>query len=827
MEQVLVDFCNAPIEEQMMMFRNLSTRLKLLGVKNFKRNPDALSNKMISEILIDRLIYLYNNAKSEEIREFIRSDSFYQKIMRKGCISNNCKIKNTQFEKDFDLIIKEVFGVDLNVSPHVMRFINRYSSNYICKTNDINLSNIKIFFENKDKEHNFPVNVLNGLHPDVLLEIYKYYIELDDKFVKYDLSEGDIDSFVRNKYDMEKYLKKNFCYNGDLYKIARNLINGKYVLSLYNKSRLNYEHVELLLCLYFQYYQPTNKDANEIVDYFVKRYQNVKFDSEYTDLLKHLLKLNLKTDVSKVIKLMYGYCYHINIKSLIVILYFNFLSIKDNIIYSFEYLNEYSISFLLKLNYLHLKNIFNAIDKIVYGDEIMYGFRLAINMYFAFGYNRTLDILNGKYGNLSKDFFNNISKIKISDNFLDENNNVVLKKGYINTLFNEEKNSNFTKIINDYSMSNLIHILYNDYEDIIKKYGKLNLKLCNDLLVEKNKINVKPKNNALLRADIKNTIIVGNRRNVDLNVLIKKIEEIFEKQQKRISSSIPYLEGECEEYIYKMMRFNDPIIYNLGYIADCCFRITDVGEIDLKHAALDKNARILLIYDNKSQIIAFSVLNRNGDVIIVTSVEYCGIGKNISKEKLLKVLKKFSIELYDKMNAADDTIKLITIGANSKIKPLENIPFPSKYITPMCAKEDEYQANIYHKRQHILLVNNDTDLGSLKYDIDVKEYFDPRLKIQRVVIDEENINKYKILIARINNSYNDTVLSLEDVLIFNDDWYLLIKKDGKIFSNYLDYDKRALEELNVVKNCVLESDNKYIYSSDFNEVEKLLVKSRI
>ena len=252
------------------------------------------------------------------------------------------------------------------------------------------------------------------------------------------------------------------------------------------------------------------------------------------------------------------------------------------------------------------------------------------------------------------------------------------------------------------------------------------------------------------------------------------------------------------------MRLNSPIVYNLGYLANCCFRITDIGEFDLKHATLDKNSRILLIYNELKELIAFSVLNRNGEVIIITSVEFDSLNNNINRDKLRDVLMKFSDELYQTINSSNDRIKLITIGANSKVKPKENIPFPSKYETPKCSKEDLYQANQYHQRQHILLSDVNLNYDNLLYDIEVPTYKDPRLKIEKVIIDEFDL-KYIRLIERIDNKQiNASIISNGDIFIFNEDFYIIIKTNGEVISNIITRDERALLEYNSIKNSIEE-----------------------
>jgi len=169
-------------------------------------------------------------------------------------------------------------------------------------------------------------------------------------------------------------------------------------------------------------------------------------------------------------------------------------------------------------------------------------------------------------------------------------------------------------------------------------------------------------------------------------------------------------------------------------------------------------------------------------------------------------------DLYQTINQnPNDNIKLITIGANSKIKPKENLPFPSsKYPTPKCSKDDTYQANAYHMQQHLLTSN--LNYETLRYDIKTPIYTDSRLKIERLIVDNENISDCIKLIERINNKLMfENIININDIFIYNEDWYILLKEDGNIISNCLEIDPRAKEEFDSIKASISSKDSAKIY----------------
>ena len=99
--------------------------------------------------------------------------------------------------------------------------------------------------------------------------------------------------------------------------------------------------------------------------------------------------------------------------------------------------------------------------------------------------------------------------------------------------------------------------------------------------------------------NIINEIRLGKKIRESDEEVYASVLGVYRKMKKRKESSIPYVKGITSNgYTYEMMRFDDPIIFTLGYKTDCCFRTLDVAHKHLLHAALCRNGRILLIYDD-------------------------------------------------------------------------------------------------------------------------------------------------------------------------------------------------------------------------------------
>lgn len=611
MNDILEKFKTRDELEQIKMFQTLGDKLKLLQISKFVKDPSKVPHKIMQRIPMKALIDVYNCAKTKELKSIIINDEFYQIAFIKtlNCSVNN-NYRETDFFKDFDLILDAIYtNKNTKITSGKLSFINTYSNYLRFYTKDF-IWTINDFFKIKNKEHNISLETMNKFSLKELSFLYDKYSQLENNPKSYD---NPNHLYVKSILDMENYLKRRFLERPDWIQYINKYFFSSIGNNLIDINQIRDYHIQFLslseserkglLKLYFKFNNLTEEDY-EIIFNYLKTNFHLDFSAEIWNFFKYKLTKLIISNPAKAVDLI-RFRWNQS-KSFFMILNFDFIEYKNNMYYNDIYLNNYDIPLLLKLNYQHIKKIYQTLDKRIYGDETLYGFRIILNMYLTFGYNRTIDILNGKYGTLSKNFFDNISKINIdTDNILDENNNLKLNQEYLNLLFNSEQNSNFSKIISSDDLIQLIYLIYNEYDIITKKYGKLTIKKCIDLLKDKQTIRVEPKNNLLLEQNLFDNIIKGNRRNVELVELMLKIEKNFTLQQERTTSSIPYLEGECDGYSYQTMRLNSPIVYNLGYLANCCFRITDIGEFDLKHATLDKNSRILLIYNELKELIAF------------------------------------------------------------------------------------------------------------------------------------------------------------------------------------------------------------------------------
>ena len=353
--------------------------------------------------------------------------------------------------------------------------------------------------------------------------------------------------------------------------------------------------------------------------------------------------------------------------------------------------------------------------------------------------------------------------------------------------------------------------LYNNFDDIKDKCnGTITLKKLGLLFrIYNNAEDFSPDNYRLNENNISNYIRLGNKVTT-FDRIFKCVIDIYDKMKVRIESSIPYVEGKAQNgYYYRMMRFNDPIIFSIGYRTNCCYRVLDYATKHIEHAALCRNGRILLLYNDKDEFVGFSHLKRNGEVLIANSVE-C-----INKTKDERTIEAFSSAIKDIVSITENNpedkepISLVCIGSKAYAKP-DGREFPSNIKTPTIYEKDDGNymfTDEYHINLDIIYQKDGLDLNNLKYGNPEVSYMDPRPKICscnfRNSRAEDRKEALKVIdsIRYIHNGLGNTFIPCYEYsiisCIYNEDWYVLIATDGYIYGDYLDYDDRIKKEFDI------------------------------
>lgn len=495
-----------------------------------------------------------------------------------------------------------------------------------------------------------------------------------------------------------------------------------------------------------------------------------------------------------------------------------------------DYLEGISDKQIIYLNVKHINQILKLLN-INNEDEISNTYSYAIKIYFTFGLERTLKILNGDYGNLSRIFFDNISKLNVSNvDFNKEGNKFIpnISNDFIKFMFSNQKNNHFINMLEDQtSMLNIYwSYLYNNFDELKEKcHNLMTLKKLNIIfkqLSPTRDINdVAPNNYKLNENDILNDVCLGNKTSKTNEEVYKQLLDIYGKMKTRTESSIPYVKGKAlNGYYYEMMRLDDPIAFTLGYKCDCCIRVCDIAHNHLLHATLCRNGRILLIYNENHDLAAFSPLKRNGEVLIANSIECLHKKKNVQAIGAFQDAIKDIVVTSQSNKDEIHPINLVCIGTEAYARP-NGTSFPSKIETPTIYEKDDsvyMHTDSYHKKLTIIYKKPKLDLNNIKYGNPKCSYQDPRNKI--LYCDFHNSTDLeKSDVLKVINAVRYSNLDLEGLenfklsngyginqCIYNTDWYIIITYDGQIYGEYLKYDERTLKEYNITLSEVKKQE---------------------
>ena len=496
----------------------------------------------------------------------------------------------------------------------------------------------------------------------------------------------------------------------------------------------------------------------------------------------------------------------------------------NKVAYYMNYLDGIDIHQMMKVNVKQVNKIAKMLEDKTQ-DEISDIYGKAIRMYLVFGLDRTIAILRGDYGKIGKSFLDCVSKLEVKEIQFQKNGKKyepILNDEFINFLFTGD---NIFKILEVGSVfeTTWFH-LFNSFSEIKEKCrGHITIKQAEVILKEKtNKVKYEIDPDLYKLEDYLYEIGLGNKTKHSNEEIYGKAVEIYREQLKRKKSTIPYVTGTLENgYRYEMMRMDDPIAFVLGYKANCCMRVSDIGHNHLLHALHCQNGRILLTYRPNGALASFSPLKRNGELLIANSIEMIGekADKNVAQAFQAGIL---AIMETSKETEGSSCLKVACIGRDSYLKPKVE-PWPEYLKTPtIYEKLDEIYCNTdcYHKKLDIVAQRNGVNLGELKYGKGNAIYSDPRREIKSFKVSPE-ISVQKIELEKLikgidyhkkggndNRLYYMSPLSGIEYAFYNEDWYILISQNGKFYSNCIEENEDALKEMKATLKVISEIHQK-------------------
>ena len=763
-------FRKSPIYFQEILFENIRIQNLLLTINNKISKEDILSSKenLFTAKEIRKMEVFVRNIKSSKVfNELIKNETFKYFII--NCNYNSLKksfFDNINKEQLFYNIVNSSTYTNLNInrklslitlfntiSDHLLLPFN-YNIVFKSSVDIIKLKEICTF-----EKINIDKNTLSILSSKMIDELIKLH-NIDNKIIIDFLCNDIIESIEKLNYNF----KKIFYHLIDNSSEFTN-IDLMYFNKIIERSKTDNEQIKSML-----YITITNYDISK------------------TDYIQLFKKANI-------------------VKTLFYIKFKNIPTIETDL----ETIDENQ---LLSINTKAVNTIASKINtNLINRDNSIY--ILAIKMYLTFGLELSLNILDNKFGTLDELFFINLNKLNtINVKFKQEGKKYlpIINKEFINFMFSNKNNNNFIDMFiqKNYLKDNWSY-LYNNFSKIKEKCrNEITIKKVNIILKQtspnRSITDISPNNFRLGEDDILDDVCIGNRSEKKPSEIYSILLEIYEKMKLRIESSIPYVKGYTNSgYRYECMKLTDPIAFTLGFKANSCIRLEDIAHNHLLHATLCRNGRIILIYDYLNRLVAFSPIKRNGEVLIVNSIE-CTF--DYSDEYILEAFNESIDAIISKTheNINEDTpINLVCIGKDSHVKP-EYTPLPPKVSTPNIYEKNEplyRNTDEYHKTLYIIRQTSNLDIYNIRYGNPKASYMDPREIIRHCdfkLCCDKLINK---ALKRINSirytnteisKLDDFKLATKDMIskcIFNEDWYVLIDNNGNIFGEYIDIDPRA------------------------------------
>ena len=768
-------------------------RILVLGTLN-------LNNFVCNEQAIRNIENLNKVIKSQAIKEQIYSNKYFIYI-----IMNIKKIENRFFnlydlKKIFDGMVQseEFNSLTSDGQLRKIKKLNAYTNEVLLPTDfRKRYSNIEMVLVDSNKNR-IDSSIIEQLNSEELF------------FLDYTSNSVDNNNAIR-KYVLDNVVKSDKSFEEFFaeMKITDKLIKEKV------QNKFGYQHYYPPVSLKNKIYHILlNENQEESIKEKLLKYliDHILINSSInSEIMYNTLKRNLNNGLISYSDIK---CLTDNhneaTKDLILIFY-----LKFNIALSTaRYLNGMTAEQLFKVNVKHINKLFKFLEDKTQ-DELSAIYQLCIKIYFIFGYERSTEILSGKFGQYNRMFLDNVAKTDITrvemraegKKFLP-----IIDKRFINFMFETPKNNHFINMFNNKN-SELYknwYYFYNNYDEVLEKcQNEITLKKINVILeTEKYDIDrkiINPDNYLLNNNSFLGNIILGNNTHNSNDEVLKKIVEIYSQMKKRVESSIPYVKGvSTNGYTYEVMKLDDPQIFELGYKADCCIRTFGVAHKHLLHAALCRNGRILIIYDRLGDIAAFCPLKRNGNVLIANSIECVDKKIKMNGHLISTAFKEGMEKIVEVTKQSNEPINLACMGSASYLKP-DTTPFPKDYPTPtIFEKNDEVYGDTdgYHKNLDIVYKDNNFNLKNIKSKNPDISYMDPRDEIKFVdfsVYSDNNENVINI-INSINYSINSTnympisKFSIKSVY-YSKDWYIAETYQGLI-GECLENDYRASEEFN-------------------------------
>ena len=454
---------------------------------------------------------------------------------------------------------------------------------------------------------------------------------------------------------------------------------------------------------------------------------------------------------------------------------------------------------------------------------------IAYKMYQTLGFENTIELLSGRYGNITYEqvyfMFKNL-------NTRDELNNTE-QEAFISFLFNNKRDyNNIIRQMLEGRFNELFlnfDYFYNNISFFINKLGtKLSKSKVRELIGDRfvsHDISTPEITNDLLADMLSSYYCKYETLDVPKEEVYCRNYEVYKEFLKnKYQSSIPRIPNIINEDITaEVLRLNDPRNLVIGYRSGNCFRINGDANVLFSEFLKSEHMRIVSLSTAEYKDFAMMLVMRNGNVLIGQGIEISKrIPKNFSTKKIYDTCREVLKEIMNYINSNDDDEIVATIigSSNSNVSNYNNniLPF---LVSPILESSNVFYNGIYNY-QCLLDILNSKTLYDIKLYTPHTRYLDERASTfvrdyTRINYDEY-LEMEKILRAlrfnRIQEQknpefYRDLIEKKPKYIACNREWYITLYEDGTIDSYILNHnDPRVEEEYNMEINKVYKKVNK-------------------
>lgn len=418
-----------------------------------------------------------------------------------------------------------------------------------------------------------------------------------------------------------------------------------------------------------------------------------------------------------------------------------------------------------------------------------------------------------------KELFKDVSLVNLLNNY-DQDIFLRLRQFLLGN-FKDNNDCLLRLIINKEALglNNLLGKLINQY-DVIESIAKKNKLSLNSLLdvidiVKTSFFSLKPNEQDIFLSTIAN--IISSKEyctGKSEEEILKEICKLHVERKNKVYATIPTIEGESDNYSYRVAPFDAEYLLAAGVDAKNCFRISGKGEDFFRYCLTSNQAVIMYFTNKKTNHTYICPIIRSGNGI------HCnGVDPKLEEDEKDEFFKAFTkamdeiIRVSSKESIDDEKIEVATITNlhledyflekdYSKYQLETYIPIDCPCYTDynkkdkenyIISRSDDYRENKYYVAKDKFYQARKEDY---EFNID-KEYDKERLSLIVNSIAYSAIDYKNIPTSRKNKekrNFKTIDVNTFKYIVGNKDWYVAIDDQYNILANLLPFDERAKKD---------------------------------